>query len=504
MEGASILLIAAAFILLRIMPVIGSGKLPKTNSRHTKGKQRSAAPVKLIDQQHNVLIILSVIFVFYLQPTLPLRGYDFWLPLASLGLTLCCYAAISGEDPQVDWKKNRIDLLRISVTTLLLAATRFISYEGILTASRPPQFIPVLIICAIWAALTWLCYRSAADSLKKLCGAAIILLILILICLKTPFLCEQLSRLARLSTGQSIENASATDLRWLGFSYIAFRLLSTLIDARKGRKFTVSCGEYLCYVCFPPALSAGPIDRLERFDRDWKALASDARDRQNDWISSLERIGAGLFKKFILADSLARFALSSTNYAEFISRGWAWVALFAYALQLYFDFSGYSDIAIGLGKLIGIDLPENFKHPYLKADLAKFWSNWHITLTQWIRSYVFNPLTRELRGGKKAPQWLVILITQMVTMLLIGLWHGITLNYVIWGIWHGLGLFIHQLYGQWAAGSLRRWEKEKPALKKVYTVCSTLLTIIYVSLGWVWFVTPDPSAALEFFGRLFA
>ena len=125
-----------------------------------------------------------------------------------------------------------------------------------------------------------------------------------------------------------------------------------------------------------------------------------------------------------------------------------------------------------------------------------------MTFTQWIRSYVFNPLTRSLRANKERPlpQWLIVLITQLTTMLLIGLWHGVSINFVIWGLWHGIGLFVHQLYSRNTGAWLRTKGK---GFLRVYTVLTTALTILYVSLGWIWFVIPDFSGALGFFGRLF-
>ena len=125
-----------------------------------------------------------------------------------------------------------------------------------------------------------------------------------------------------------------------------------------------------------------------------------------------------------------------------------------------------------------------------------------MTLTQWIRSYVFNPLTRALRGNKNRPlpQWLIVLITQMTTMLLIGAWHGVSVNFVIWGLWHGFGLFVHQLYARFTGSWLRT---KSESFRKVYTIFSIVLTIFYVSLGWIWFVIPDFHTAVGFFGRLF-
>jgi D-alanyl-lipoteichoic acid acyltransferase DltB (MBOAT superfamily) len=318
--------------------------------------------------------------------------------------------------------------------------------------------------------------------------------------LKTPALAMLFSRTARSLNGQATDTALSTDIRWFGFSYIAFRLLSILIDSLKGRKADLSLGDFLIYVCFPPALSAGPIDRWDRFCKEFSTGSKNTTGE--DLTAGCGQIALGLFHKFILADSLAKMALSAQNARQFIHAGWAWAALFAYALQIYFDFSGYSEIAIGLGTLFGIHLPKNFDHPYLKPDLTKFWSCWHMTLTQWIRTYVFNPLTRSLRGNKDhpMPQWLIVLITQLTTMLLIGLWHGVTGNFVIWGLWHGSGLFIHQQYSRKTGGWLRT---KSSTLQKSYTVFSTILTFLYVCLGCVWFVVPDFAGAVSFFGRLF-
>jgi alginate O-acetyltransferase complex protein AlgI len=112
-----------------------------------------------------------------------------------------------------------------------------------------------------------------------------------------------------------------------------------------------------------------------------------------------------LFKKFVIADALALIALNDMLATQVNSTGWMWVHLYAYAFQIYFDFSGYTDIAIGIGRLVGINLPENFLSPYTKPSLTQFWNNWHITLTQWFRSYFFNPFNRWMRGIKSLPAW---------------------------------------------------------------------------------------------------
>ena len=447
------------------------------------------------------LLALSIIFVFSLQPTLSIRNFDFWLPLTTTGLTLVCWAFCCRNDTS-RLSDNRSELLNIFGTVLFIALSRVFSFEGIFTASRPPILSVSLPWIAGWFILFFIFYYFGGSKPKKLFSLFIGFILLILILLKTPRLALQVSRFFRNLAGQSAELATANDLRWFGFSYIAFRLLSVLIDARKGRKWVATPGDFLIYVCFPPALAAGPIDRLDHFDKE---LNSVPHPFPEDFREGIPRIATGLFKKFILADSLALVALSSQNAVLIKHTGWAWASLFAYSLQLYFDFSGYSDVAIGLAHLIGIKLPENFNHPYLKPDIAKFWNSWHITLTQWIRSYTFNPLVRKLRKKKDPafPQWFMILITQSVTMGLIGLWHGVTLNFFIWGIWNALGLFFHQLYADHTKNQLTVISEEHSIAFRIYTIGSTLLTFLFVSLGWIWFVLPNIDSAALFFERLF-
>lgn len=474
MELRDIFILAGILILLRVIP----------NRR----------------VRHYALLVCGAVFVFTFQPALPIREMDFMFPLLTVGLTVIAYAAFSERD-SLKTKANLLDAAVIFGTLLLLCLTRFLGWDSLLTASRPPMLRKTIPALLLLAALACLADAAKESSRRRLLGGLICLILAVLVILKTPALALAGSRLLRSLNGQSAENALSSDLRWFGFSYIAFRLLSALIDARKGRKINTGLGAFFIYVCFPPALSAGPIDRWDRFTKEYAAGPKNSLG--DDLREGLLLIAHGLFCKFILADMLSLCALSSKNAGQFIHTGWAWASLFAYALQIYFDFSGYSEIALGLGRFIGITLPKNFDHPYLKPDLTKFWSSWHITLTQWIRSYVFNPLTRALRANRERPlpQWLIALITQLVTMLLIGLWHGVSVNFMIWGLWHGIGLFVHQLWTRHTGAKLRTL---KPALQKTWTVLGTCLTVLYVTLGWVWFVTPDFSAALAFFGRLLA
>jgi D-alanyl-lipoteichoic acid acyltransferase DltB (MBOAT superfamily) len=284
----------------------------------------------------------------------------------------------------------------------------------------------------------------------------------------------------------------------LGYSYIAFRILHTIRDRQSGRLPTASLAEYMTYIIFFPSLSAGPIDRIEHFLADLRKSLVLTGD---DWLKAGKRLMFGLFKKFILADTLALIALNGTNALQVRTIGWAWVLLYAYTLQIYFDFSGYTDIAIGLGQLLGFKLPENFNAPYLKPNITQFWNNWHMSLTQWFRAYFSNPITRALRTSKHSfPIPLIIFITQLATMLLIGFWHGITWNFTFWGLWHGLGLFVHNRWSEWTKA---RFAQLPSPLRSALVIGGTLVTFHFVTLGWIFFALPDPVSSVYFFLNLF-
>jgi D-alanyl-lipoteichoic acid acyltransferase DltB (MBOAT superfamily) len=445
-----------------------------------------------------LMLVFSVLAIFWLQPALPIRGLDFWLPLLTLALVLLSWG-LTARPEERGLRRNLRPLILIVVTVALLGLTRLLGFKELLTPSRPPQLWLVAAALAALGGLYLLAARVHAPAKRALAGA-VLGLILLFVALKLPVLTQWLAGMLRGLTGQTAAAPSALDIRWLGFSYVAFRLLHTLRDRQSGRLPGITLEEYFIYILFFPAISAGPIDRAERFITDLRAEPP----------HSLEKLGQagvrlllGVAKKYILADLLAMMALSAANAAQIHSAGWMWLALYAYAFQIFFDFSGYTDIAIGLGGVMGVRLPENFKRPYLQQNLTQFWNNWHITLTQWFRSYFFNPLTRALRSAKKPlPMNLVLLLTQVGTFLLIGLWHGITLNFVAWGLWHGLGAFLQNRYSD-KTRPFAAWLAERPALNGLSRGISTLLTFHYVALGWVWFALPSLGLSLATFARLF-
>ncbi len=456
-----------------------------------------------------LLLAGSLLAVYWLQPISALRNLDFWLPTLSLLLAGAAWAftqtaGISGMRPE---------LRTVLVSAGVVLGIGLLRYTGpvcCLSASRPPQAAAILLVLALAAALILVPLRLNL-SRRRLQTILIVLLLLLFLILKSDSLAEWVSALLRRIAGQDPALASPLDLRWLGYSYLAFRLVHVLRDAQDGRLPASNLKEFLTYALFFPALTAGPIDRIGRFVPE---LRQDARFNQfkANCAHGAQRIITGMFKKFVLADALALVSLSAQNAPQAAAGLWLWVLLYTFALRIYFDFSGYTDIAIGLGQLAGIRLPENFEQPYRKTNLTAFWNTWHITLAQWFRAYYFFPVTRWLRQ-RSHPTWAVILVGQFSTMLLIGLWHGFTWNFAIWGAWHGLGLFIHNRWSDWQRSAA--WEAialqlsrlpgaGKPWAGWLSRFAAWFITFNYVSLGWVWFALPTPALALSVFHKLAA
>ena len=459
------------------------------------------------------LLFLSLLAVYWLAPSLPIRNLAFWLPTATLILTVICWVLTAPAEMRTV-RGNWSAALTLILVVAGVGATRFLA-EPLITAARPPQ--PAHIFGALIFSAAFI---LLADRFRRpyLLTAMIGLLIGLLVMLKTPTLSANASEFLRAINGQSTSLASPLDLRWLGFSYIAFRLIHTLRDRQTGRLPPASLGEFVTFVVFFPALTAGPIDRIERFIQDLRVPPALGPP---EWLDAGTRFFVGMFKKYVIADSLALFALSATNADQVSRAGWAWVLLYAFSLQIYFDFSGYTDMVLGIARPMGIKLPENFSAPYLKPNLTQFWNSWHMSLTQWFRAYYFNPLTRALRMARQPlPPSAVIFLAQVSTMVFIGLWHGVTWNFALWGMWQGLGLFAHNRWGELlkTRASLRIPSNSRLEIltqtdaprgggnetrSRVLGLGGAFVTFNYVSLGWVFFAMPTVDSARHFFNVLF-
>jgi D-alanyl-lipoteichoic acid acyltransferase DltB (MBOAT superfamily) len=441
------------------------------------------------------LLALSMFALYWFQPVVPLRFFDFWFPSLSVALVILTWFITSQPSA---WKsrQNLIGLFIIIGIITIVDLSRYLLPDPIFTATLPPNIIQYLTFLAATIAIV-LFFTFISRRTAWTLSLLTILLVSILLILKSPSLSLQASIFFRTLADRPTETASAFDLRWLGFSYIAFRLIHVLRDSQMKRLPELTLPEFATYVVFSPTLAAGPIDRAERFVKD---LQKEFSLDQDELLIAGQRIAVGLFKKFVIADALALIALNDSLAAQVHTTGWMWIHLYAYTFQIYFDFSGYTDIAIGIARLVGIKLPENFLSPYTKPNLTQFWNNWHMTLTQWFRSYFFNPFNRWIRGYKQIPAWTMILVGQLATMLLIGLWHGITWNFILWGAWHGLGLF---LQNRWSDFAKTRTKSTNPQLQSAMQVGGVLLTFHFVAVGWVFFALSEPSLSQMVFIKLF-
>lgn len=271
----------------------------------------------------------------------------------------------------------------------------------------------------------------------------------------------------------------------LGISFFTFQQIMYLVDVARGDIRPACFLEYACFVSFFPHLIAGPIVRPGHIVPQFAALKPLA-----DWRPRLawgaEIFLLGLAKKLVLADGLARFAdpgFAAAARLEPLSLIEAWIALLAYALQIYFDFSGYSDMAIGLARMFGIDFPINFNSPYKASDISAFWRRWNITLSGFLRDYLYIPLGGNRHGEPRR------IFNLMVTMLLGGLWHGAAWRFVIWGGLHGAYLIVHG------------WSKrlKLPISKRL----GWGLTLFAVLMAWVPFRADGFGAAMDFYRGLF-
>lgn len=263
----------------------------------------------------------------------------------------------------------------------------------------------------------------------------------------------------------------------LGISYLIFKHISFLTDVYWGLTKKGGFIDFLCYTSFFPIYIAGPIERYERF---LPQISKDTIQFDKALIeSSVLRVVIGIFKKLVIADWISYFIdpLWTNYHAQplYIQA----LALLGYSMQIYIDFSAYSDIAIGSSKLFNITVMENFNNPYLKSNISIFWQSWHISLSSWIRDYLFFPLSK-LSAGKI---WSIFFVP-VIAMGLCGLWHGAAWHFVVWGVWHGIGISIFQFWNLY-----KRKHKAVAKISRIpwFNYISILATFIFVTLGWWWF-----------------
>lgn len=268
----------------------------------------------------------------------------------------------------------------------------------------------------------------------------------------------------------------------IGISFFTFQGMSYIIDIyRNDGKVNKNIFSVALYISLFPQLVAGPIIK-------YKAVDEQIRNRKEsiDYFSyGINRFVIGLGKKIIISDMLGAisdniFLLANSSGIYMIT---AWIGAICYTLQIYFDFSGYSDMAIGLGHLFGFKFPENFNYPYISRSITEFWRRWHISLSTWFKEYLYIPLGGNRRGN--------VYFNLVVVFLVTGLWHGASWNFVIWGLWHGLFMIIERLIRD------KAWYKKIPLIIKIF------ITLFIVIIGWVLFKATTLKEGLRYLSIMF-
>lgn len=267
----------------------------------------------------------------------------------------------------------------------------------------------------------------------------------------------------------------------IGISFYCFQALSYLIDVYRGEvEAQRSLLKLALYISLFPQLVAGPIVR-------YSTICEELADRSlhlNNVYEGTVRFTIGLAKKVFIADSMGFIADHIfVNQVGTIPQLWAWVGCIAYTLQIYYDFSAYSDMAIGLGRIFNFHFLENFNFPYCATSIKDFWRRWHISLSSWLRDYLYIPL-----GGNRCGKCRTF-FNQIAVFLLCGLWHGAAWNFVLWGAWHGLGLVLERFAGAF--------------FDRLPRVLGNAYVLLFVMVGWVMFRAPDMGYAASYLKIMF-
>jgi len=358
---------------------------------------------------------------------------------------------------------------------LILASLVFYGWSGV-------QYLLIIIVSSIVNYLLGLAVNPNGRKNKAWLVTAVVFNLLVLGFFKYfNFLIDNLNLISTAVFGTTI-SAPRIPLP-IGISFFTFQILSYVIDVYRGNAAPQrNYFRVLLYIVFFPQLIAGPIVRYVDIE---KAIA-ERQTTIDDFTEGAFRFVRGLCKKVLIANQLAVIADASFGDIAGCTSGTAWLGILCYTLQIYYDFSGYSDMAIGMGRIFGFRFLENFDYPYISKSIREFWRRWHISLSSWFRDYVYIPLG----GNRKGPgrTYLNLLIVFFLT----GLWHGAGWNFIIWGLFNGLFLIIE------------RGKAVSRVMDKIPKIIRHVYTILIVMVGWVFFQTETLTDSFAYLGKMFS
>ncbi|MFW2489239.1 MBOAT family O-acyltransferase [Clostridium chromiireducens] len=367
-------------------------------------------------------------------------------------------------------------LLKIEYRNVFLILASIIFY-----AVDNPKFMIVLIASIAINYLMGLNINYAKMHFSKL-GNRMVLLITILLNLSLLFYFKYMNFFIASANGIFGTNISLMNIGLpLGISFFTFQGMSYTLDLYMGKvRVQKNLINFTLYMTLFPKIIQGPIARY----RDIYEQIENRECSVSKFSYGIRRFILGLAKKVIIANQLGIivdqiFAKAPNENSVAI----AWLGAICYTIQIYFDFSGYSDMAIGLGKMFGFDFLENFNYPYISTSLTEFWRRWHISLSTWFRDYIYIPLGGNRRGN--------VYFNSLVVFFITGMWHGAAWNFIIWGLWHGMFLIIE------------KYLKLNNINMKLPKFIKWIYAMLIVVLGWVLFRAPDINYALTYIGVMF-
>lgn len=356
-------------------------------------------------------------------------------------------------------------------------------------ASWKPAYL-ILLVSSV--SLNYLFYSGLARTRsKRLLITALVLNLTLLGSIKYLGMLIDTAISVAAFAGRSDTGLDSAWTHWalpLGISFYTFHMLSVMIDVYRGDWTTrISFRSWWLYISFFPHMVAGPILRASELVEQLERLSPlQARDLK---LGALIFAG-GLIKKVLFADNFAGLTDELFANTARLDTATAWFAITAFALQIYFDFSGYSEMAIGLARAFGVTLPRNFRYPYISRSPQEFWQRWHITLSRWLRDYLYVSLGGNRAGNART------LINLMTTMVLGGLWHGAAWTFVVWGFLHGSWLVAHRLLQPWLP------KPQTTLTGGAYAAISWLCSMAIVWVTWVFFRAGSMTSALDVCARM--
>lgn len=329
-----------------------------------------------------------------------------------------------------------------------------------------------------------LIHVSSADRIKKsaLWGAVFLSLLPLFLFKYLPWLGGYASYFMANDSKEQYVSFLSSIILPIGISFFTFQAMSYVIDLYNQKcNYCKSLLKFATFVSMFPQLLAGPITRYRYMDEQLQNTVG--IDQEADLPGGMELFFIGLIKKVLFADRIGTLINPAFAAGAELSIEFAWLSILGYTLQIYFDFSGYSDMATGIARCLGFKLPINFLAPYTSLNPTEFWRRWHISLSTWLRDYVYIPL-----GGNRGSKWFNMR-NLFLTMVIGGVWHGAAWTFIFWGMWHGLLLVIHRLTPQHIKASLPK------------AISITMLNA-GVIIGWVFFRSPTISDAFSFISAL--